>query len=54
MGTMPKTLAWLIVIANVILIGLVLTMHNMAAMILMAAIMLVDALNGLWGAYQHH
>lgn len=49
---MSKPMCWLMVIANLILLGLVLTMHNMAAMILMALIMLADAGMNLVHAYQ--
>ncbi|MCX2455199.1 hypothetical protein [Lacticaseibacillus nasuensis] len=53
MNTMSKTVAWVMVALNLVLIGLVATMHNMAAMYLMAFIMLGDSLWSLHGCYAH-
>ena len=48
---MSKLKAWIMVILNLLLIYLVAT-NSMWAMWLMAIIMLLDALRGLWMAYQ--
>lgn len=43
MGSSSKALAWVMLALNLVLIYLVATMQNMAAMWLMAGIMLLDS-----------
>ncbi|GAW99506.1 hypothetical protein IWT30_01476 [Secundilactobacillus mixtipabuli] len=52
MGSMSKPFLWLLLTLNVILIGLLLSMNNMAAMWLMAIIMLLDAVGSLVAVYR--
>jgi len=49
-----KWLAWGMLVLNLILIWLVATMRNMAAMWLMAAIMTLDAVMNLFVLYNKH
>lgn len=46
-----RFMAWLMLVLNIILIGLVATMHNMAAMWLMAIIMTLDSIVSLAALY---
>jgi hypothetical protein len=46
-------MAWGMVILNLVLFGLLATMHSMAAMWLMAVIMFLDAAFNLFMQYHH-
>lgn len=50
MQQMSKTMGWLMLALNVVLLILIGTMHNMAAMWLMGLIMTLDAVTGLVAA----
>ena len=52
MQQMSKTMGWLMLALNVVLLILIATMHNMAAMWLMGLIMTLDAVTGLVTAYR--
>ncbi|MCH5461246.1 hypothetical protein HC026_01345 [Lactobacillus sp. LC28-10] len=52
MNTMPKWLLWLLLLLNIILIGFLITMNNMAAMWMMAVIMLLDSVGSLVVGYR--
>ena len=47
MQQMSKTMGWLMLALNAVLLILIGTMHNMAAMWLMGLIMTLDAVTGL-------
>lgn len=49
---MSKSMGWLMLALNVVLLVLIATMHNIAAMWLMGIIMSLDAISGLVNAYQ--
>ena len=51
MQTMSKSMGWFMLALNVVLLVLIATMHNMAAMWLMGIIMSLDAISGLVSAY---
>lgn len=51
MQTMSKSTGWFMLALNVVLLVLIATMHNMAAMWLMGIIMSLDAISGLISAY---
>ncbi|GAX02998.1 hypothetical protein IWT140_00596 [Secundilactobacillus pentosiphilus] len=52
MSSMSKWFLWLLLILNVILIGFLLSMNNMAAMWMMAIIMLLDSIGSLVAVYR--
>ena len=52
MQQMSKTMGWLMLALNVVLLILIGTMHNMAAMWLMGLIMTLAAVTGLVAAYR--
>ncbi|MBZ5977159.1 MULTISPECIES: hypothetical protein [Leuconostoc] len=52
MQQMSKTMGWLMLALNVVLLILIGTMHNMAAMWLMGLIMTLGAVTGLVAAYR--
>lgn len=52
MSSMSKWFLWLLLILNVILIGFLISMNNMAAMWMMATIMLLDSIGSLVAAYR--
>ena len=52
MQQMSKTMGWLMLALNVVLMILIGTIHNMAAMWLMGLIMTLGAVTGLVAAYR--
>ncbi|GAX08315.1 hypothetical protein IWT5_01469 [Secundilactobacillus silagincola] len=52
MKNMSKGFLWLLLVLNIILIGLLLSMNNMAAMWMMALIMLLDSISSLIAVYR--
>ena len=52
MQQMSQTIGWLMLALNVVLLILIGTMHNMAAMWLMGLIMTLGAVTGLVAAYR--
>lgn len=52
MQKMSQTMGWLMLALNVVLMILIGTMHNMAAMWLMGLIMTLGAVTGLVAAYR--
>ena len=52
MQQMSKTMGWLMLALNVVLLILIGTMHNMAAMWLMGLIMTLGAVTSLVAAYR--
>ncbi|ASC09326.1 hypothetical protein [Pediococcus pentosaceus] len=53
MQQMSKTMGWLMLALNVVLLILIGTMHNMATMWLMVLIMTLDAVTGLFALICH-
>ncbi|WP_268912741.1 hypothetical protein [Lentilactobacillus sp. SPB1-3] len=49
-----KWLAWIMLLLNLVLFWLIFSMHNMAAMYLMAGIMTLDAVINLICIYSKH
>ena len=47
-----KAFSWLMLVLNLIVVYLVVTNHMMEAMLLMAAIMTIDAIKGVIKQYQ--
>ncbi|GAX01719.1 hypothetical protein [Secundilactobacillus silagei] len=52
MSLMSKGFLWLLLGLNIILIGFLISMNNMAAMWMMAIIMLLDSIGSLFAVYR--
>ncbi|WP_206750969.1 hypothetical protein [Secundilactobacillus hailunensis] len=52
MSMMSKGFLWLLLVLNIILIGFLISMNNMAAMWMMAIIMLLDSIGSLFAVYR--